>query len=114
MRTVRRLVDSGELTILVEIDGGINAATIEQAAEAGVTASSPGRRSTAPAIRARPSRRCAARPGPPRRICGCERLRMTGPDLAAAMRLAAAQSQRVKGSTYPNPPVGAVILSAGW
>ncbi|NBQ44020.1 MAG: ribulose-phosphate 3-epimerase [Mycobacteriaceae bacterium] len=34
--TVRRLVDSGELRILVEIDGGINADTIEQAAEAGV------------------------------------------------------------------------------
>ena len=34
--TVRRLVDSGELTVLVEIDGGINADTIEQAAEAGV------------------------------------------------------------------------------
>jgi ribulose-phosphate 3-epimerase len=33
---VRRLVDSGELAILVEIDGGINADTIEQAAEAGV------------------------------------------------------------------------------
>ncbi|AMO61733.1 ribulose-phosphate 3-epimerase [Mycolicibacterium phlei] len=36
VQTVRRLVDSGELTILVEIDGGINADTIEQAAEAGV------------------------------------------------------------------------------
>lgn len=36
VRTARRLVDSGELTILVEIDGGINADTIEQAAEAGV------------------------------------------------------------------------------
>ncbi len=34
--TVRRLVDAGELTILVEIDGGINADTIEAAAEAGV------------------------------------------------------------------------------
>ncbi len=33
---VRRLVDSGELTIVVEIDGGINADTIEAAAEAGV------------------------------------------------------------------------------
>jgi len=33
---VRRLVESGELTILIEIDGGINADTIEQAAEAGV------------------------------------------------------------------------------
>ena len=33
---VRRLVDTGELTILIEIDGGINADTIEQAAEAGV------------------------------------------------------------------------------
>jgi ribulose-phosphate 3-epimerase len=36
VRTVRRLVDSGELSILVEIDGGINADTIEAAAEAGV------------------------------------------------------------------------------
>ena len=34
--TVRRLVDAGELTILVEIDGGINADTIEAAAAAGV------------------------------------------------------------------------------
>lgn len=32
--------------------------------------------------------------------------------LEAAMRLAVEQAQRVKGSTYPNPPVGAVILSA--
>ena len=36
VRAVRRLVDAGELTILVEIDGGINADTIEAAAEAGV------------------------------------------------------------------------------
>jgi ribulose-phosphate 3-epimerase len=36
VKTVRKLVDSGELTILVEIDGGINADTIEAAAEAGV------------------------------------------------------------------------------
>nr|WP_206030895.1 ribulose-phosphate 3-epimerase [Rhodococcus sp. B10] len=35
-RTVRKLVDSGELTLVVEIDGGINVDTIEQAAEAGV------------------------------------------------------------------------------
>ena len=33
---VRRLVDSGELTVLVEIDGGINEDTIAEAAEAGV------------------------------------------------------------------------------
>ncbi len=32
----RRLVDSGELTIVIEIDGGINSDTIEAAAEAGV------------------------------------------------------------------------------
>ena len=32
----RRLVDSGELTILVEIDGGVNEDTIERAAAAGV------------------------------------------------------------------------------
>jgi ribulose-phosphate 3-epimerase len=36
VRTARRLVDSGELTLLLEIDGGINSDTIEQAAEAGV------------------------------------------------------------------------------
>lgn len=35
-RAVRRLVDSGELRLLVEIDGGINADTIEAAAGAGV------------------------------------------------------------------------------
>jgi ribulose-phosphate 3-epimerase len=36
VRTARRLVDTGGLTLIVEIDGGINADTIEQAAEAGV------------------------------------------------------------------------------
>lgn len=36
VRTMRKLVDSGELTILIEIDGGISADTIEAAAEAGV------------------------------------------------------------------------------
>jgi ribulose-phosphate 3-epimerase len=36
VRTARRLVDSGELTVLIEIDGGIHEGTIEQAAEAGV------------------------------------------------------------------------------
>jgi ribulose-phosphate 3-epimerase len=34
--TARRLVDSGELTIVIEIDGGINDDTIEEAAAAGV------------------------------------------------------------------------------
>jgi len=33
---LRRLIDSGDLTVIVEIDGGINDDTIEQAAEAGV------------------------------------------------------------------------------
>ncbi|BBY53811.1 ribulose-phosphate 3-epimerase [Mycobacterium koreense] len=36
VRAMRRLVDAGELRILIEIDGGINADTIEAAAEAGV------------------------------------------------------------------------------
>ncbi len=36
VRTARRLVDTGHLTLLVEIDGGINADTISAAAEAGV------------------------------------------------------------------------------
>lgn len=31
-------------------------------------------------------------------------------DHDAAMLLAIEQAQRVKGNTYPNPPVGAVIL----
>jgi ribulose-phosphate 3-epimerase len=35
VREARRLVDSGHLTLFVEVDGGINADTIEQAAEAG-------------------------------------------------------------------------------
>jgi ribulose-phosphate 3-epimerase len=36
VRDARRMVDTGHLTLLVEIDGGINADTIEAAAEAGV------------------------------------------------------------------------------
>ncbi len=35
VRRARSLVDTGHLTVLVEVDGGINAQTIEQAAEAG-------------------------------------------------------------------------------
>lgn len=36
VRSARRLIDSGQLRVLVEIDGGVNDETIEQAAEAGV------------------------------------------------------------------------------
>jgi ribulose-phosphate 3-epimerase len=36
VRTARSKIDKGELDLVVEIDGGINADTIEQAAEAGV------------------------------------------------------------------------------
>jgi ribulose-phosphate 3-epimerase len=36
VRIARRLVSSGDLTLLVEIDGGIDAETIDAAAEAGV------------------------------------------------------------------------------
>jgi ribulose-phosphate 3-epimerase len=36
VRHARRLVDTGHLKLVVEIDGGINADTIEQAAQAGV------------------------------------------------------------------------------
>ena len=36
VRAARRLVDTGHLKLVVEIDGGVNADTIEQAAEAGV------------------------------------------------------------------------------
>ena len=36
VRTARRLVDTGHLKLIIEIDGGINSDTIEAAAEAGV------------------------------------------------------------------------------
>ncbi|QRP45739.1 ribulose-phosphate 3-epimerase [Amycolatopsis sp. FDAARGOS 1241] len=36
VRRARRMVDTGHLNLVVEIDGGINTDTIEQAAEAGV------------------------------------------------------------------------------
>jgi ribulose-phosphate 3-epimerase len=36
VRQARRMVDTGRLKLIVEIDGGINTDTIEQAAEAGV------------------------------------------------------------------------------
>jgi len=36
VRTARRLVDTGHLRVLLEIDGGINTDTVEAAAEAGV------------------------------------------------------------------------------
>ncbi len=36
VRAARRLVDEGRLKLILEIDGGINADTIEQAAEAGI------------------------------------------------------------------------------
>ncbi len=36
VRTARRLVDAGQLKVLIEIDGGINEDTIVAAAEAGV------------------------------------------------------------------------------
>ncbi|HYS36676.1 MAG TPA: ribulose-phosphate 3-epimerase, partial [Pseudonocardiaceae bacterium] len=36
VRTARQLVDTGHLTVLIEIDGGVNEDTIVQAAEAGV------------------------------------------------------------------------------
>lgn len=38
VRTLRRVIDERGLDIIIEIDGGISAATIEQAAEAGVDA----------------------------------------------------------------------------
>ena len=36
VRAARRMIDTGHLHLLVEIDGGINVETIEAAAEAGV------------------------------------------------------------------------------
>ena len=109
VREVRKLVDSGELTILVEIDGGINADTIEQAAEAGVdcfVAGSAvyGAEDPAAAVEAL------------RRQAGDRVSTLTPVSTEAsighdgAMQLAVEQAELVKGKTYPNPPVGAVIL----
>ena len=61
---------SGRADVLVEIDGGINADTIEHAAEAGVDASSQALRSTAPTTRRPPWRRCGGRPRRRRDIWG--------------------------------------------
>lgn len=38
VRTLREVIDSNQLDVIIEIDGGINAETIAQAAEAGVDA----------------------------------------------------------------------------
>ncbi len=111
VRTVRKLVDAGELTILIEIDGGINADTIEQAAEAGVDCfvagsavyGAAGPRGRGSGVTATGRRRVAA---------STPVSRQPVENLDAAMRLAIEQSYLVKGSTYPNPPVGAVILDA--
>ena len=100
---VRRLVDAGELTIVVEIDGGINEDTIEA-----------GGRGGGGLLRrrfGRLQRRGSGRRGGIAAPAG--RLGVQAPaamNLEAAMRLAVEQADRVKGSTYPNPPVGAVIL----
>ena len=70
VRTARRLVDTGHLTVLVEIDGGISADTIEQAAEAGVDCFVAGSAVYGADDPDRPSPRCGRRPRrrpPPRR-----------------------------------------------
>ena len=100
---VRRLVDAGELTIVVEIDGGINEDTIEEAAA--------GRGGLLRRGFGGLQRRGSGRRGGIASPAG--RLGVQAPaamNLDAAMRLAVEQADRVKGSTYPNPPVGAVIL----
>ncbi|WNV77499.1 ribulose-phosphate 3-epimerase [Geodermatophilus sp. DSM 44513] len=68
VRRARELADTGHLTLLVEVDGGINADTIEQAAEAGadvfVAGSAVyGADDPARAIAALRARATAARPG---------------------------------------------------
>ena len=70
VRAARRLVDTGHLRLIVEIDGGINGDTIEAAAEAGVDCSSPARRCTGPTTRAEPLRCCASGYGSPPRTGG--------------------------------------------
>ena len=65
--TARRLVDSGELTIVVEY-GGINEDTIEEAALAGVDCFVAGSRFTARRTRQPRWSRCAGRPRWPQSI----------------------------------------------
>ena len=100
---VRRLVDAGELTIVVEIDGGINEDTIEEAAA--------GRRGLLRRGFGGLQRRGSGRRGGVAAPAGRRGVQAPAAmNLDAAMRLAVEQADRVKGSTYPNPPVGAVIL----
>ena len=76
-RAVRNLVDAGELTLIVEIDGGINEDTIEKLPRPAWTASSPGPRYTARAIPLPRSPRCVARPRRRQRTsCWPERSRL--------------------------------------
>ena len=87
---------------MVEIDGGINADTIEAAAEAGVdcfVAGSAVYSAEDPAAAVEALRRQAA--------AASKHLRHELRSRDAAGRRA---GRRVKGATYPNPPVGAVIL----
>ncbi|EUA18519.1 cytidine and deoxycytidylate deaminase zinc-binding region family protein [Mycobacterium xenopi 4042] len=102
------MVDSGELTVLVEIDGGINADTIEQAAEAGVDCFVAGSAVYGADDRPPPWKRCAARPG--HVTASAPMSTPVAISYDAAMRLAVEHAELVKGNTYPNPPVGAVIL----
>ena len=60
-RAVRKLVDSGELKLVIEIDGGIAESTIEQAAVAGIDCFVAGSAVYGAEIPARPWSRCAVR-----------------------------------------------------
>ena len=70
VRTARRLVDTGHLRLLVEIDGGINADTIEAAAEAGVDCFVAGSAVYGADDPATAVARCASRCGSPHRTGG--------------------------------------------
>ncbi|EUA09028.1 cytidine and deoxycytidylate deaminase zinc-binding region family protein [Mycobacterium xenopi 4042] len=72
------------------------------------TASSPDLLSTAPTTRPPPWKRCAARPG--HVTASAPMSTPVAISYDAAMRLAVEHAELVKGNTYPNPPVGAVIL----
>ena len=112
VRTVRKMVDAGELTILVEIDGGINADTIEQAAEAGCRLL---RRRLGGLRRPGPGGRGRGITTPGRRRVTAS-TRMSGSACREPRRRRCAWPSnspiRSRAATYPNPPVGAVILDA--
>ena len=117
VRLAREHVQAGHLRLFIEVDGGIDADTIEAAAEAGADvfvagsavygADDPGK--AVAALREQPRPRWL---GTTAGYDGGVSMQVSD-DEQAAMHRALALAETVRGRTSPNPPVGAVILAPG-